>query len=103
MTNDISVPGKLFEYMATGKPILAVAAPGSEVDQILGETGAGVAAAPDIRGVQAMLMRAFEAWRDGRKLLDTSATPVRRYERPRLASEYGDLMRGIRTRAMTTA
>ena len=96
MTNDISVPGKLFEYMATGKPVLAVAAQGSEVDEILRETGAGMTAAPDnLRAVQAMLMRAFEAWRNGTKLVESSAMAVRRYERPRLAQEYSNLMRNI--------
>ena len=39
MTNDISVPGKLFEYMASGKPVLAIAAADSEVGQILRESG----------------------------------------------------------------
>jgi glycosyltransferase involved in cell wall biosynthesis len=96
MTNDISVPGKLFEYMATGKPVLAVAAQGSEVDEILRETGAGMTAAPDnLRTVQAMLIRAFEAWRNGTKLVESSAMAVRRYERPRLAQEYSNLMRSI--------
>jgi glycosyltransferase involved in cell wall biosynthesis len=96
MTNDISVPGKVFEYMATGKPILAVTAPGNEVDQILRETAAGITAAPDDRGaIQRMLMRAFEAWRDRRRLIDREGEPVQRYERPRLAEEYGRLMRAI--------
>ena len=73
MTNDISVPGKLFEYMATGKPILAVTAPGSEVDQILRETASGLSAPPDNLGqLQALVMRAFQAWRDGAKLVDRS-------------------------------
>lgn len=96
MTNDISVPGKLFEYMATQKPILAITGAGSEVDQILRETAAGVTAPPDDgKSIQAMLMRAFEAWRDGRKLIASSGRPVRRYERPRLAEEYGELLRGV--------
>jgi hypothetical protein len=93
MTNDISVPGKLFEYMATGKPILAVTEPGSEVDQILGETGCGISAPPgDPQAIEKMLMRAFEAWRDGRQLIRRGPVSVQRYERPRLAEEYGSLI-----------
>jgi glycosyltransferase involved in cell wall biosynthesis len=94
MTNDISVPGKVFEYMAAGKPILAVAAPGSEVDQILKETGAGLTAPPgDEDAIKAMLMRAYTAWRDRMELLQSDHASIRRYERPRLVEEYGDLMR----------
>jgi glycosyltransferase involved in cell wall biosynthesis len=96
MTNDISIPGKIFEYMATGKPILAVTQAGNEVHQILGETAAGVTADPaDLRSIQALILRAFDAWRDGRKLVDHRGATVRRYERPRLAAEYGRLLREI--------
>jgi glycosyltransferase involved in cell wall biosynthesis len=95
MTNDISVPGKVFEYMAARKPILAIAAPGSEVDQILRETGAGLCAPPDdTEAIQAMLLRAVEAWRTGTNLLQGDGDSVRRYERPRLVAEYSTLMRG---------
>jgi len=96
MTNDISVPGKLFEYMAVRKPILAVAAPGSEVDQLLRETSAGLCSSPgDIAQIRAMLIDAFEAWREGKAAAECDGEAVRRYERPRLVEEYGALMRGV--------
>ena len=96
MTNDISVPGKLFEYMATGKPILAIADPGSEVDRILQETAAGICAPPgNPAAIRQMLLLAFDAWRSGKKLVERQGLPVERYERPRLAKEYGRLIQGI--------
>ena len=96
MTNDISVPGKLFEYMATGKPILAVTSAGSEVDQILRETASGITSSPDDgRAIQCMLLRAFEAWQSRQKLIDREGEPVERYERPRLVQEYAQLMSAV--------
>jgi glycosyltransferase involved in cell wall biosynthesis len=94
MTNDISVPGKLFEYMATGKPILTITAAGNEVDQILKETSAGIAAPPgDIGAIRAMLMRAFDAWSQGKNLIEPDTRSIQRYERLRLVAEYGDMIR----------
>ena len=99
MTDDISVPGKIFEYMAAGKPILAVTAPGSEVDQMLRETSAGLAAPPDdVPAIRSMLIRAYEAWRDRKKLIEGNGESVRRYERPRLVRKYGDLLRATSAR-----
>jgi glycosyltransferase involved in cell wall biosynthesis len=99
MTNDISVPGKLFEYMAVRRPILAIAAPGSEVDQLLAETSAGVCAPPDnIERIRGMLMNAFEGWRNGRPVSAGNEDAVRRYERPRLVREYGSLVTGATSR-----
>ncbi len=99
MTNEISVPGKLFEYFAVGKPILAITPPASEVDQILQETGAGVTAPPeDTAAIQAMLLRAFEAWRTRKRVVEQHGQPVERYERPRLVQEYGNLIRGCEAR-----
>lgn len=94
MTNEISVPGKVFEYMASGKPILAITPPDSEVDRILRETGAGVCASPDDPvGIQTMLIRAFENWKTGAQHLDGARESVLRYQRPRLVREYSNMIR----------
>jgi glycosyltransferase involved in cell wall biosynthesis len=96
MTNEISVPGKLFEYMATGKPILAITPPESEVDRILRATQAGISAPPDNpAAIREMLRLAFEAWSSGTKLIEPRRQSVQRYERPRLVEEYGQLMGAI--------
>jgi glycosyltransferase involved in cell wall biosynthesis len=94
MTNDISVPGKVFEYLAVRKPILAIAAPGSEVDRLLAETSAGLCAPPgEIGAIRDMLLRGFEAWREGKALVEGDGEAVRRYERQRLTAEYVRMIR----------
>lgn len=94
MTNDYSLPGKLFEYMATGKPILAISPRDGEVDRILRETGAGWCADPERPDeIVDMLRRACEFTRTGRNGLSPDRDAIRRYERPRLAAELADLLR----------
>jgi glycosyltransferase involved in cell wall biosynthesis len=85
MTNDISLPGKLFEYLATGKPILALSPAGGEVDRILRETRAGGCVDPyDPAAVRGMLRTALENTANGFRP-DWDA--IRRFERPRLVEE----------------
>jgi glycosyltransferase involved in cell wall biosynthesis len=97
MTNEISLPGKLFEYLATGKPILAIAPRGSEVERILRETGGGWCAEPDDRaGIQAMLHWAFHSARSGTDWFRGDREAIRRYERPMLAAEYARLIEARR-------
>lgn len=53
----VSVPGKLFEYLATGRPILAVAEEG-EISEIVRSSGVGLAVLPgDERGLVVALER----------------------------------------------
>jgi glycosyltransferase involved in cell wall biosynthesis len=90
-TDRISRPGKLYEYLATGKRILAVAPRDSEVARFLEETGAGWCADPfDPEAVKAMLLRAFQQ-RD-QPASGPDWNKIRRYERPRLAVELSELI-----------
>lgn len=42
-----SLPGKLFEYLGSGRPILAATLPDSEVARVLGDVGGGLQIGPD--------------------------------------------------------
>jgi glycosyltransferase involved in cell wall biosynthesis len=89
-----SLTGKIFEYLATGKPILAITPNEGEVARLLRETGCGWSAAPDDpEGIRAMLAAAYER---ASKAKGTCYQPnweaIRRYERFRLAGEFGELL-----------
>ncbi len=43
----VSVPAKLYEYMAAGRPVLALAEPGGETAAVVRRTGAGIAVPSD--------------------------------------------------------
>ena len=93
LADDQSLPGKLFEYLATGKPILALSTPGGEVERILRETGAGWCADPrDPEAVCTMLRKALECARGQRPGIEPDWNAIRRYERPRLAEELAQCL-----------
>ncbi|HEY0415967.1 MAG TPA: glycosyltransferase [Gaiellaceae bacterium] len=58
--------GKVFEYLAAERPILAVVPPDGAAADLLRETGAGIVVAPDdIPGIAAVLIELHSRWRAG--------------------------------------
>lgn len=72
-----SLPGKLFEYLACGRPILAVVPELSEVDHVLREVGGGVRVEP---GQVETLARTLLAWLRG-EVQVPAAQGIERYSR----------------------
>ena len=57
---------KLFEYLAAGRPILAVVPPSGEAAEVIREANAGVVVAPDdVEGIAAALEELERRWREG--------------------------------------
>jgi glycosyltransferase involved in cell wall biosynthesis len=57
---EATVPGKLFEYLAVGRPVLAVAPPASSTADVLSRTGGGwLAPAGDPEAIASVLCQAF--------------------------------------------
>jgi glycosyltransferase involved in cell wall biosynthesis len=95
MTNDISLPGKLFEYLAMGRPILALSRSQGEVRRILETTRTGWCEDfNDPAALQSMLRRAAECAAGGAPF-SPDWTAIRHFERPALTRRYGELIRSL--------
>ena len=67
--------GKVFEYLAAERPVLAVVPPDGAAAELVRETGAGVVAGPDdVPGIRDALLELHSRWRDG-GLNGTPLTP----------------------------
>ena len=55
--------GKVFEYVAVGRPILAVVPPDGAAAELIRETGAGIVAAPeDVTEIRSTLQELHSRW-----------------------------------------
>jgi glycosyltransferase involved in cell wall biosynthesis len=89
--------GKVFEYLAAERPILAVVPPDGAAADLIRETGAGVVAAPDdVEAIRDALASLHERWRAG----GLDGTPLSPEWRDRLSrasrvEELADLLRSL--------
>ncbi|HTZ04695.1 MAG TPA: glycosyltransferase family 4 protein [Gaiellaceae bacterium] len=89
--------GKVFEYLAAERPILAAVPPDGAAAQLIRDTGAGVvAAADDVPALRDALVDLHARWRDG-KLDGTPLSPEWRdtLSRARRVEELADLLRTL--------
>jgi len=89
--------GKVFEYLAAERPILALVPPDGAAAQLIRDTGAGVVAAPeDEDAIRAALVSLHDRWRDG--ALDgppLSAEWRERLSRATRVEELADLLKAL--------
>jgi glycosyltransferase involved in cell wall biosynthesis len=89
--------GKVFEYIAAERPILAVVPPDGAAARLIRDTGVGVVAAPeDVDGIRAALVDLHARWRDG----TLEATPLSPEWRDRLSrstrvEQLADVLRSL--------
>lgn len=84
--SSVIVPGKVFEYLGAGKPILALAPHGSAVERLLEETSAGTVC-ETIEECSALLRQWYHQWLAGKPLVIPNAHAIARYERRNAAKQ----------------
>ena len=92
------LPGKVFEYLAAGKPILCVGPAGSDADQLLRECHAGQALPYDDYVLMLSTLEKFVAQWQLSTNLDLPATSTARYSRRALTARLAKLVKNLQNK-----
>lgn len=93
---DAVVPGKTFEYLAAGRPVLGLGPTGGEAAAILRLSGAGAMLPHDsVDGAAAALAEHYAAWEAGTPRHGAHADALAPYARPAQAAELAGVVRGV--------
>jgi glycosyltransferase involved in cell wall biosynthesis len=89
------VPGKLYEYLGSQRPILA-AVPEGDARDILTEAGTAHICDPDdVAGIMAAIEAELERWRAGEPVGQVPPAILARFERRALAARYAALLDAV--------
>ncbi len=93
MTDASSLTGKIFEYLATGKPILAFARVGGEIDKILTQTNGGWCVDPDDRhGARELLTNAASWASQPSGWFQPDFEVIKAFQRPAQVAKLAEMM-----------
>lgn len=90
------VPGKVYEYLGVGKPIIALTPRNSAIERLVRETSAGVCAPQDDIAAIAEIIGTYVArWRKGEPIVNPNVQAIAKYERREAAHQLGSILSGI--------
>ena len=85
--------GKLFNYLASGRPILALAPDGNVAAELIRDSRSGVVVAPDdVDAVASALVELYDRWRQRRLLPDQDRRIVARFEADTQAAAWARML-----------
>jgi glycosyltransferase involved in cell wall biosynthesis len=94
------ITGKLYEYLASGRPVLGVGPPGGDAAALLDETGGGeLFARDDVAGIADAIRRHHDAWAAGAPLEGAPWEAVAPYTRRAQTARLADVIRGLDPRS----
>jgi glycosyltransferase involved in cell wall biosynthesis len=85
--SEVVFTGKIFEYLAARRPILALVPPGA-ASELIQSARAGMIVAPeDVAGISQALRMQYRQWKEGRLSIDLDNEVIQVYDRRRLAGQ----------------
>jgi glycosyltransferase involved in cell wall biosynthesis len=93
-TDPSSHAGKLFDYFACSKPILALSPPGGEIDRLLRLTRTGWCADPwDQNAIEEMILSACRQFKQGSAGIDPDLDVIQAYSWPQILARFAAAVR----------
>lgn len=85
--------GKFFEYLRSGRPILALAPEDSAVDRVLRESGHGEAfLSTQIPKIKSMILQEYKKWEQGEGQKPLHSSIIERFERKTLTRQLAEVL-----------
>ncbi|NNE34705.1 MAG: glycosyltransferase family 4 protein [Rhodothermales bacterium] len=92
------VTGKLFEYLASGRPTLAIGPPDGDAGTILSECQGGrMLDHHDPKGVHSFLAEQVAAFKRGERVVGADTSDIQQYARPAQASALANVLDRVST------
>ena len=92
------VPGKTYEYLGSGRPILAMGPPG-DMRNFITQTRSGMAlGGDDVPAAAEALVKFYEAKKSGAKLIEQDRAAVAKFERRELTARLADELDRLTTK-----
>jgi len=94
--SDSWVPGKLYEYLRCGRPILALIPEESDCGDIIKSAHAGFIAPPgDVEKIEAEIVRCYTLWKEKKLAIKPVREKVELYERKRLTQQLAEVLDSV--------
>jgi glycosyltransferase involved in cell wall biosynthesis len=88
------IPGKLFEYLASERPVIALGPKDSDTATILAETGGGrIFAKAEFKALGEYLIELYKNFKSGH--FETNPSGIDQYSRKNLAEKYAEIINSI--------
>jgi len=85
------IPGKTYEYLRAGRPILALTSEGALADLLRRMGGAWVVDPRDVAGIAAAIRETYRSWKEGRPPAGADQVLVSGFDRRVLAGRFAEL------------
>ena len=92
----LQVPGKIFESLKAGKPIVGIMPKDCEAAKILRRSGLGfIHESHDIEGLRDTLIRLWEAWRENQPLVKPNQVVIQDFSLQRLPAKLAHVLQEV--------
>jgi len=90
---EATYPGKLFEYLRSAKPILALASKQGVSADLISRTRAGIVVDPeDVAQIKNALQKLYDNWKEGTLDMKPNWAEIKKYDRRALTKELVDII-----------
>jgi len=91
-----NIPGKTFEYIASGKPILALVPPDGAVADLIRYTQTGVVVDPDnVEGIKGSILSLYEKWKKGELRINPRRERIMKYESKEIGKKLAETLENV--------